>query len=164
MSLEYTCYSAGKRLLSPQRIQAMASGWQFLFVDADSERPLALRSPLPSFCLVWGCRGTSLDLRGLVRDGWDNLNPREQQRVGCCELSAGDLELDPGCLADLPPRLRAASATMHIRYDSRSSAGQADVAWELQKALCRAIAQCAGGLLENPQSGERKLIQQVPTR
>jgi hypothetical protein len=157
MSLEFTCYSNSKRMLSPQRIQA--AGWELLFVDADSIRPLAVRSPLPSFCLVWGCRRTKpVDLRALLRNGFDNLTPREQQLAGCCELSTSDEALDPDWLTELPKRQRVALSATHTRYDTRTSAGQSDVAWELQKALCRAIAQCAGGVLENPQSGEMKVV------
>ena len=162
MSLDYTCYALGRRPSSPRTISAAASGWHFVFVDADNARPLHRARALPPYCLAWGSRLTAaLDLGALIRaDDRDRLAALQRRDLaGCCELEIeSDFEVDPELLAELPPRQRRILAEAKIRYGTRTSAGQSGQSWRLQIAVCQAIARVAGGLLEEPQAGTYRAV------
>lgn len=162
MSLDYTCYSCAKRRLTPQAILACAPQWHFEFIDADSSKRLPAGKPLPSYSLVWGCRSKLRDsLADLIKnkdqDGLDALSAKNL--LGCCELEIEvPFEPEDEMLEDLTAAQGKMFARAASRYDTRSSAGQSDLSWLLQKAVCEAIARAASGLLEEPQEGTLRVV------
>jgi hypothetical protein len=79
--------------------------------------------------------------------------------IGCCALEIETaFEADPEFLADLPLKEQRALAKAQSRYDTRTSAGQNDCSWQLQIAVCTAVALAVGGLLENPQLGTFRVV------
>jgi hypothetical protein len=58
----------------------------------------------------------------------------------------------------LPTRQRLLIEGAKSCYETRTSAGQNDLAWQLQRAVCRAVASVVGGLLEDPQSGTFRAV------
>lgn len=158
MSLDYYSYVAAKRPFTPNRIAA-ASSWQFLFVDPDQAMTLHSGRSLPSYSLVFGCRRKArLDLHALHRAG-SLTGGQSVAGVGCCGLEIEcDFEADEELLGELPPRYRRLMAEAATRYETRTSAGRNDESWELQRALCLAIAKAVGGLMENPQIGRFRAI------
>jgi hypothetical protein len=163
MSLDYTCYTPCRQRPLVEEIEGAIGRWQLVATQPDSGRRIASGKRLPAYCLIWGwkqsARSAELERVMLAREEPVLAKLTKANLIGCCELSAESFGADAEQLEFMrSKRNRDFLATARLRYDTRSSASGNALTWELQKALCLAIARLDGGLLEEPQLGRYRLV------
>jgi hypothetical protein len=164
MSLDFFCYLSSKCDVTPAAIQERIGKWELLFLSEKGRKALPSDDPIPKFCLAWGW-SPKPEIEGLVEAILANDQKALRQLLkkeflACCELSEySGFRANPEEMTfpeSKRQRDQLIASTRHI--ETRTSAGGNKLSWKLQRALCEAIARIDGGLTEEPQFGEFKLL------